>query len=302
MPRPYSYCLFGLRIRSEIELPELAPSPIEEPADIEVCLGQLPGKSELRHGYLIGDSGAGFIEEGVGGYWITGGKRILVEPDPRAPMRNVRLYVLGSAMGVALHQRGLLPLHANCIEIEDRAFLFMGRSGAGKSTLAAAFYDRGFRVIADDVCVIDFDGEGRASVMPGVPRLRLWEEALHASGRNPADYRRSFVGDEEFRKYDVPIDRMGARLPVGAIYRLSEGADRRFERLGGAAAAEAVFANTYRGSYLQATGKHSSHWSASIKLLSHVPIFDFSRVRDLQLLDGDVESIILQIRDRVNER
>jgi hypothetical protein len=253
----------------------------------------------MRAGYLIGDGGAGFVEDGTAGYWITGGNQILVEPHADTTMRNVRLFILGSAMGVLLHQRGLLPLHANCVEIDDRAFVFMGHSGAGKSTLAAAFHDRGFRVIADDVCVIDLAGEEQASVMPGIPRLRLWEEALQASGRNSADYQRSFAGDDEFRKFDVPINQTGKRLRLGAIYQLSDGAGQAFAKMGGAAAADAVFANTYRGAFLQAVGNHVSHWAASMRLLGSVPIFDFSRPRNLRRLSEDVDAIVVHVRESV---
>ena len=76
------------------------------------------------------------------------------------PDANIRLYLLGSAMGVLLHQRGLLPLHANAVEIDGKAFAFMGASGSGKSTLAAWFHDHGYRIIADDVCAVRFETEG----------------------------------------------------------------------------------------------------------------------------------------------
>src|SRR5687767_37791 len=76
---------------------------------------------------------------------------ILVSPAPAVPEQNLRLYLLGSAFGALLHQRGLLPLHANAVEIDGKAVAFMGASGEGKSTLAAWFHDRGFNIIADDV-------------------------------------------------------------------------------------------------------------------------------------------------------
>ena len=82
---------------------------------------------------------------------------IVAEPRQGVPDSNVRLFLLGSAMGALLHQRGLLPLHTNAVEVGGRAFAFMGKSGAGKSTLAAWFHDRGFRIVADDVCVVGFD-------------------------------------------------------------------------------------------------------------------------------------------------
>jgi hypothetical protein len=111
------------------------------------------------------------------------------------------------------------------VEIGGRACLFIGRSGAGKSTLAAWFHDRGHRVLADDVCAISLDG-GKAMAMPGVPRLRLWKDAVERSGRSTDSFERSFDGHD---KFDVPT-RSGPDLrplAVAACYILdsTEGAE-----------------------------------------------------------------------------
>ena len=124
----------------------------------------------------------------VARYRIEGGTEIVVDAHPSAPDRNIRLYLLGLAFGALLHQRGLLPLHANAVEVDGKAVAFMGESGAGKSTLAAWFHDRGHRIVADDVCVVGFSKGGQAFAHPGLPRLRLWDEALEASGRSAADF------------------------------------------------------------------------------------------------------------------
>ena len=50
----------------------------------------------------------------VGRYRIEAGNRITVESEPGVPERNVRLFLLGSAFGVLLHQRGLLPVARQC--------------------------------------------------------------------------------------------------------------------------------------------------------------------------------------------
>ena len=97
------------------------------------------------------------------------GNQIVIDAAPDATDRNVRLFLLGSALGALLHQRGLLPLHANAIDLGGGAVAFSGHSGAGKSTIAAWFHDRGHRILADDVCVVGFDQSGRALVH-AVPR------------------------------------------------------------------------------------------------------------------------------------
>ena len=45
---------------------------------------------------------------------------------------DVRAYLLGTAIGALLHQRGLLPLHASAVEVNGRAVAFIAPAGHGK--------------------------------------------------------------------------------------------------------------------------------------------------------------------------
>src|SRR5258708_39789946 len=99
-------------------------------------------------------------------------------------------------MGAIFHQRGLLPLHANAIEVGGQAVAFVGPSGAGKSTLAAYFRDRGYRVLCDDVWVVSFGSDGEPLAWPGVPRVKLWGDALAAFCPRVGDLEPVFGGED----------------------------------------------------------------------------------------------------------
>jgi len=92
-------------------------------------------------------------------YLVRAGREIIVQPADTATKRNVRCFLLGSALAALCHQRGIYPLHANAIQFGDRAFIFAGPSGAGKSTLAFYFNNQGCRVLSDDVCVIGLNAK-----------------------------------------------------------------------------------------------------------------------------------------------
>jgi hypothetical protein len=285
---PFDYSVFGLHLRSELHLPELLAADPRSP-QVVVRLGKLPHSTAAQPGLQPMQDGALLTVPNVARYAITDGSRITVDREPDVPDANVRLYLLGSAMGILLHQRGLLPLHANAVEIGDRAFAFMGPSGAGKSTLAAMFNDRGFRIVADDVCVVDFCESGQARVCPGVGRLRLWREALDATGRDVAVYQRSFSGADAPDKYDVPLIRSfesDDALGLAAVYLLERGESFIIDQLTGLAAVEAVFANTYRGAYVPLVGSSHDHWSACIRLVRNTPVFRAWRPWDLGDLAG----------------
>jgi hypothetical protein len=292
------YSVFGLTVRSAIDLPELRIAETGRDPDVTVSVEAL---GEIKSGpglHTFGDALLLNVPE-VARYRIQGGREIVVDPEASAPDRNVRLYLLGSAFGALLHQRGLLPLHANAVEIGGKALAFIGESGAGKSTLAAWFHDRGFLVIADDVCVVQFGPEGQVRACPGLPRLRLGEEALEATGRDASAFPRSYFGDEDFSKYDVSISANPARnsIDIGAVFILEKGEAFSVERLSGLDAANAVFDNTYRGRYLDQVGGHRAHWSAAIKLVREVPIYRLSRIWDIASLDQQCQLILRSVRE-----
>lgn len=276
----FDYSVFGLRLRSELALPELLEAYGSSRPQVTVRIGKAPEPPAAGAGPHPVDGGLLLVIPQVARYFVRDGSEIVVEPEPGVPDANVRLFLLGSAMGVLLHQRGLLPLHANAVEVGGRAFAFMGKSGAGKSTLAAWFHDHGFRIVADDVCVVGFDDGGGPQVRPGISRLRLWREALDATGRDVAAYQRSFFGDDAPDKYDVPLSRpcsTDAPIPLAAVYLLERSETLSIEPLTGIAAAEAVFANTYRGAFVPKAGTSHDHWSACVQLVRGTPIFRAGR-------------------------
>jgi hypothetical protein len=280
------YRLFGLNLRSQIGLAGLAPAAEGGEADVEVVFGEVP-PGDHPPGYSATADGTLLAVPKVGRYLIRAGREIVVEPAEDASERNLRLFLLGSAIGALLHQRGLLPLHANAIDIGGRAVAFSGHSGAGKSTIAAWFHDRGYPILADDVCVIGFDESGRALAYPGIPRLRLWREALEASGRDAGAYDRSF---DDMDKYDVPTanDSKLEPMPLAAIYLLrkaDEGGDAAIERLTGVEAVETLISNTYRGGYLRTIGRTAEHLAACLKVVRAVPVFRAARLWGFERFD-----------------
>ncbi|MBV8687752.1 MAG: hypothetical protein JOZ90_05360 [Alphaproteobacteria bacterium] len=301
---PFAYRLFGLRVSSELPLPELGPPLPPEAADVTIRRGAVAAAPDAPLGLSIRDDGALLRIAQVGRYLVAGGRDLLVDADPSASPRNLRLFLLGSAFAAILHQRGLLPLHANAMVVAGRAIGFMGRSGAGKSTLAAWFHDRGFEVLADDVCIVTWDGSGRPLAHPGIPRLRLWREALEASGRRAGDYEAAF---DDMDKYNVPTERGPARSPVPLdhLYLLEEaaaGAEAEIARLTGSDAVAALVANTYRGGYLPLMDRTGPHLMDCVRLARAVPVFTARRPWDLARLDAGSAALEAHARALIERR
>ena len=303
MPGVHDYSVFGLTVRSSMPLPELFPATGGQAPDVIIATGpDLPADDPVHRHSTIDGAIVLHIPE-IGRFSIAGGSKILVEPLAGVPDGNLRLYLLGSAFGALLHQRGLLPLHANAIEIDGQAVAFTGESGAGKSTLAAWFHDRGHRIVADDVCAILFAEDGRPVALPGLPRFRLWQPALEASGRTAGEFARSYAADN-WDKFDVPVNpatAVATSLPLGAIYVLERGDALAFRRLEGVEAAEAVISHTYRGKYVTAAGQERSHWDACVRLARETPVYSVARPWSLERLEECSEEFLQHARARLKQ-
>ena len=73
----------------------------------------------------------------IGCFRITGGERIAWHRQHSGVSdQDISTFLLGSAVGALLIQRGIFVLHGNALEKDGKAIVCMGHSGAGKSTLA----------------------------------------------------------------------------------------------------------------------------------------------------------------------
>lgn len=278
--------LFGLRVASQLPLPGFAAAPPGE-VDVTVAIGPVPA---LGQSLAVPDADTLQLEiEGVGRYRILRGREIVIDPAAGASERNLRVFLLGSAFGALLHQRGMLPLHANAVEISGRAIAFVGRSGAGKSTLAAWFHDRGYKVLCDDVCAVAMNADGRPLAFPGVPRLRLWRDALERSGREPGRHELSFDGQDKFDLLTGAEPDARPRL-LAACYVLADpdtAAAPGIEPLDRIDALEALTAHTYRGGFARRMGGARNHLDLCLKLVASVPVHCVTRRWDTARFDEE---------------
>src|ERR1700733_4396296 len=133
----YKYWGFGLHIASEIEFPELLPADFSE-ADVSILIGKAPdmleGEVVKKRAFSITGKDEYLLGiKNICRYYVSHGNRIIAEPAPGIDERSIRLFLLGTAMGALLYQRGYIPLHASAIIKDGRLMLFAGNSGAGKS-------------------------------------------------------------------------------------------------------------------------------------------------------------------------
>jgi hypothetical protein len=228
MPR---YRVFGRRLYSELEIPEL-PFDTDGPDDWtlrvlppiagppEEC--RLLGRDEVDAGITVR------LHASPSGLWLhfddTGCFEIAHDgttirwyaPSPDvAPL--ARLDVLGRVLAAALHAQGMLCLHGSGVCIGNQAIGFLAPKFHGKSTTALALVRAGARLITDDTLVVQPGTPAMAH--PGVHVARLWSDSVSRLVEGGA-------GDGERRAKhsvtDLPEDRLLQRpTPVAALYLLA---------------------------------------------------------------------------------
>jgi hypothetical protein len=285
------YRAFGLTIGSTVEIPELLPAveAVREP-DVVIRRGPVPEtlQSPKFSGVRFQASPGHFLlkVDNIARYEVSGGSRVTVEALPEAEERDLRLFLLSSVFGALIHQRGLLPLHASAIKVEDQCVVFCGASGSGKSTIAKAFIKRGYPLHTDDISVVSAGEDGMPVAYPGYPQLKLWEDALKKTGMAIASYTRV---RRVLDKFAVPVpDRFHQEpLSIRKIYSLAPWMKGEIElsEITGMKKFNVLKRHTYRFRFVEGLEQEVSHFKAAGILGGAVPICGVRRPQNLFLLD-----------------
>lgn len=284
----YNYCVYGLNILSAIECPQLPPG--NGAIDVIVRFGPVPERlgSPVAQGRFHQVSQGQFLLtiENTARFLVRKGIEIVIDRISEAADCEIRGFLLGSVLGALMHQRGVLPLHASVIGTERGAIAFSGNSGEGKSTLAAAFYQQGYSVIADDVCAVLLDAEGKPMVMPGYAQLNLCMAALKKLG---IDKKVGHCGCWSSEKYEQSVSGNFSTLPapLSAIYELntSEDAPLSLTPVLGREKVWMVRDNTFRRSFLRGMGQDKEYMRMIMATAQSIRCMRVNRPQRSFLLD-----------------
>ena len=274
-----TYNVFGLNIRSPLEIPDVVPVDAES-VDVEIRFGKNPaGLRNVRSSGILYEAAENeFLLKlpRIGSYYVTDGNQVTIEANSGVSDDEVRLFLTGSVFGAILYQRGYLPLHGSAVEAKGYALLTTGSSASGKSTLAAALNREGFPLISDDLSAISVNDSGKCVVFPGLPFFKLWEDT-----RDPLFGNTSFRRVRpQLKKFIIPAD-SHAKRPcqiqklIWMTTKNSEGF--RVHPVQGARKLKLLRENLYRDQMIRGTGLPRHHFTMLSTLANQTEMYHVER-------------------------
>ncbi|OWY14196.1 hypothetical protein B6V73_16490 [Thioclava sp. JM3] len=295
----FHYITYGLVFASDLELPELQSISTEKSvADVAIKFGPvpadgLPGGRQISPFIWVGTDDFWLEVPQVARFRVSDKRQITIDPAPGIDEASIRVFLLGSGLGALLFQRGMLILHGNAIEIDGHCMVCVGPSGAGKSTLAAAFAQRGYRLLADDVVPIDPAG----CAVPGFPRIKLWQDTADKLGIQTDELQRI---RPELKKYNLPTRTEFCEdpRPVRWIYRLSphHRSDITLTPLTGIEKFKRLRENTYRHRFMVGMSLQATHLEQCGALANQARMALAERPSDGFEIDRLVDALLADVK------
>ncbi len=222
---------YGLGVHSELPLPGFEDGDVRQEVVIRFGKLRLPLGPADANGYSfqVLEDGVYLGWEGAARFRVREGREITIAPAPHLEEGVIRALLMGPALAVLLHQRGLLILHASAAVVRGAVVAFLGQKGAGKSTTAATLHERGHLLVADDVVALQTTATAPL-VFPAYPQLNLWPDALASLGRNPGSSLRLHSGVEKRALRAAPGFSRDP-FPLHLLYILAKGPRTEIETL-----------------------------------------------------------------------
>ena len=274
---------------ADLPLPELPVHVLPSAGDSVAPVVIEAEQSSAWPGLAAGEHDTPFVQmaradlrltvEGIGRFRVSDGRHIGWERQHgEVSDQDLRTFLLGSAVGALLIQRGMLVLHGNALEKHGRAIVCLGHSGDGKSTLAYALMQRGWRLLADDLVAITPDG----LVLPGIPRIKLWHDAAKAFALDPAALPPIRQGMQKYLLMGEEIRRADQPTPLAALYRIrqqrpndppaSEGDDSPIQPILSQKGITLMLRNqAFRPRFVRGLGQEGANFMALARLQRSVP-------------------------------
>jgi len=275
MAKLHYYKAFGLTISSCFDIPAFSTCPKGE-TDAIITSGEVPAAltNPVTKGVCFEASPNEFLfhHRNIGNALVKNGNYIIIQKSKKASPQNINNFISTILITALIQQRKILTLHGSAVLYKGKAVLFCGHSGHGKSTIAAAFNQKGFPVIADDLSAVTWHNQ-QAVVIPSFPKIKLWKDILHFFPEFN-EQKESF--HPEMNKFYINMaDHFSAEpVPISHIFILKRHNKETFNlsKLQGIKKFEELKKNTFRMRFIEGFQLTDAHFKSASRLAGAIPI------------------------------
>lgn len=296
--KKYKYKVYGLKIESDLILPELERLDESDNVDVIISCGSMPIKisESIKNGkkYKYKKKEMWFYIEGVAKYLVSNGNSIIVEIDANASSVEVKKFILGSCLGMTLLQRYTVAIHGGTVVVDDKAIVLTGDSGAGKSTLTAAFRIAGYKFMSDDVAatIVDLDNLQNPLICPGYPRQKLCIDVMNSMNYEVDNFIKI---DQVRNKYSVPTNEsfIPNNMQLGAIVEIQAGDYDcvKLEEVNGIEKIDMLMKNIYRIEITKKSGIYDKYLKKCIHIAKQIPFYKLKRPKGKLTVNEQIDLI-----------
>lgn len=293
----YYYRVYGLNIESTIEIPEFELIDSDCNIDVKLSFGVVKEDiiEKITQGYVANyeKKDMWFYVENVAIFHIYNGDTVIVEPMGDKNNKMIKLYIMGSVMGMILLQKNRVAIHGGGIVVDGKGCIFTGQKCAGKSTITTALRKKGYKFIADDVCSINIGDVN--TISHGFGYQKLCEDAMGKLEYNIDDYE-PFRGDLDVNKYIVPAfdEFTKEEVPLEAIFELSVGDVEKveIEEVLGASKINKILENIFRIEILKfAGGIDPSYFKKCLNIAKNTRLYKITRPKNVFSVEDQIHFV-----------
>lgn len=293
----YQYRVYGLRVDSEIEIPELLAACEGDP-DVIISLGQVPFELPKYNTkgifYQAIKDDFIFRMDQVGAFRVSKAESIVIDPQRDGNTELMRVFLLGSVFGALLHQRGILALHGSAVSTNDGAMLIIGRSSSGKSSLAASLTKRSYPFFSDDISALHRNENGYL-IHHGIPYMKLWRDVIN-----------KLEMDENLKQIRPSVEKFRKKVVEGFTHQpeivkkiivlgTKNTSGVEIKELYGLEKFEPLKENTYRYEFISGLQTTNSHFQSLSDLANVVRVFHVQRPSSPLMIDELTDAVIKKI-------
>lgn len=307
--KKYLYNVYGLNVESEIMIPELTIlDPIDKDnIDVKIIfdfmnedINQKIDRKEIA-GYNSDE--VWFHIDNVGTYLIQNGDTVTIELCENPDLNILKVYILGSVLGIILLQRNTVAIHGGSIVINNKGCIFTGDKGAGKSTLTTALRQRGYDFVSDDVGAIELSDI--PMINPGFGYQKLCEDAMTKLGYDSSKFT-PFRSDMNI-KYIVPaLDNfVKEKVPFKALFEIEQGDTQKVEvvEVTGNEKLQKIIKNVFRIEVLMYSGGvPADYFKKCLDIAKHIKFYKITRPKNQFTVNEQIdiiENIIYEKSDNI---